>query len=170
MAVYKHAILFFICTMDPEVLQIIEDFLNPPKKKPPIVVLENEYFLIELKLPKFSSSGIRELGKTEVEPVPKYRFLEMLENIHSKDFHSENPWFNEHIAKVRYQKALKLCKKVRFSKTEVESDLPHCRYRETHVKTPDGHVHAPFCRNSMLFSRSYRDLWFENQPKAAHNL
>ena len=151
--------------MDPEVLEIIRDFLNPPKKKLPIAKSENEYFLLDLKLPKFRNADIPEREETKLEPVPKYGFLEMLETIHREDFCSKNPWFNEHIARERYQKALKLCKKVRFSKTEVESDLPHSRQRETHIKIPHGEVHAPYCRNSMLFSRTMRDLWFENLPR-----
>lgn len=162
---------------DSEIQSIIQEFLKSPNKvssKATTKTSENTHFLSYIKLPSFTETHTQpskvDTEKCKSKHMKKFGFSGMLESVHGIDLHQDNPWFNNHlIAKERYQKMTKQynnTRHVHFYKNEVfESELPYCRHRDFDEITPDDHIHAPYCKNSPLFSKSTIELWFERMPK-----
>ena len=103
---------------------------------------DNDYFLLDLKLPKFDR--LSRHRQTCLEPPVKSGFVDMLETVFKKDLRSDNPLFTPFATRLN---CTKYQKNVRFSTTEIgNGQLPYCR--RSYVNTKEGVLHAPSCYNS----------------------
>ena len=153
--------------IDPDVLGIIREFLGHPIEvsskstiKQPI---DDVYFISNLRLPKVTCSQTSKVETETTKQITKYGFLEMLEIVHGENLRRNNPWFNSTIAKDRLRistEQYKDTRRVHFNFKR--SELPHCRHRDVDLTTPTDHIHAPYCKNSPLYTRSTQPFWFEN--------
>ena len=91
-----------------------------------------------MKLPKWKDSITQ--PDTSVT-LPKFGFLEMLEELFGQDLRKDNPWFNRLPNKRHF-------KKVRFCTTEISpNERPHCR-RHCQSLDVSGQLHTSLCSNS----------------------
>ena len=106
--------------------------------------VDNDYFLLDLKLPKFKKATIPCQHPHGFETPKEGGFVEMLGKIFGPDIQTNNRWLNHNACgtdKKRYSK------KVRFSISELESKLlPYCR--RSCPTTKPGQLHATDCYNS----------------------
>ncbi len=101
---------------------------------------ENDYFLLDLKLPKFN----RFPRQTCLEPRVKSGFVELLETVFKKDLRINNPFLTPFATRTHSKK---YHKKVRFSTTETcNGQLPYCR--RSYLETKGGSLHSPDCYNA----------------------
>lgn len=155
--------------MDPDVLLIVREFLNHPIKvssKSTIKQPIDHRFISDLRLPEVTHSQTPKVETQTTKRITKYGFLEMLESVHGENLCKNNPWFNREMAKERLRRSTdryKDSRRVHFKANEItEFELPHCRRRDFDLTTPIEHIHAPYCKNSPLHSKSTQPFWFEN--------
>lgn len=114
---------------------------------------ENQYFSLDLRIPKNSSypSFVRTPKCTAPEKLTctkllKFGFVNQLETIFNKNLRMNNPWFNSEALNSYFEKRPK---KVRIKTTEILADtpqLPNCRRNGSSVKP--GQLHATSCKNA----------------------
>jgi len=110
---------------------------------------ENVYFCLNLMISK-PYNGDHSLVRKEPalikNELPRFGFIEKLEESFKSDLKKNNPWFNPDVVKNHFRRGPK---KVRFMTTEINfknPQLPNCR-RNYPICKP-GKLHAPRCKNS----------------------
>jgi hypothetical protein len=118
--------------------------------------IENIYFSLDLRIPKYFSAckpEVRSFDKITQTPnkfsksLPKFRLTECLK-IFKLELESQNPWLNKEFNNL-YTK--KKPKRVRIRILEIESsvyELPYCRRNNPILIPESGRLHAPHCKNT----------------------
>jgi hypothetical protein len=122
---------------------------NFKKEFTPQQHVKNGYFLLNLKLPKPKDDIYPNPNYTTTDSVTKFGFLELLENIHNKDFHTNNPWFNATLTSNKDYWRNRHKKRVHFIQTEISSAvMPHCRRNGEFTRIVNGQLHTSICMNA----------------------
>ena len=110
---------------------------------------ENTYFCLNLTISKLYNddhASVRNESTLIEKELPRFNFVEKLEESFKKDLKKNNPWFNPGFVKNYFRRGPK---RVRFMTTEINfknPQLPNCRKNYTIYKP--GRLHAPHCKNS----------------------
>ena len=85
---------------------------------------ENTYFCLNLTISKLHSddhSVVRNESTLIAKELPRFNFVEKLEESFKRDLKKNNPWFNHDVAKNYFRRGPK---RVRFTTTEINSKNP----------------------------------------------
>ena len=105
---------------------------------------ENDYFLLDLRLPKFSRSPVSNQHSIGSISVKKDGFVEMLQKAFKRDLINNNRYLKNPPVTHSQRKWKDM---VHFCLTEIEcKELPYCRRSCSNTKP--GSLHAPDCYNA----------------------